>query len=143
LQAGVHVHVRRSRPRSSGHTAFKREYTTQLTTCCVFNGVMRRPGYIGRMHVINLLKSPRRERYEELVNSVDNTTLKAILEIVLNIYRGDIHLSTEDVKLFRSYTRVFKRLASVKPSLQAKRTLLKNNIALVNRIIRVFTTHLK
>jgi hypothetical protein len=90
-----------------------------------------------------LLKSPRRERYEELVNSVDNTTIKAILEIVLNIYRGDIHLSTEDVKLFRSYTRVFKRLTSVKPPLQAKRALLKNNIGLVNRIIRVFTTHLK
>ena len=74
---------------------------------------------------------------------VDNDTVRAIIEIVLNVYKGDIHLSTEDVEVFKKYTHMFRTLTSVRHSLPSKRKILSDNSHLVSRVIRVFNKSLK
>jgi hypothetical protein len=74
---------------------------------------------------------------------VDNDTVRAIIEIVLNVYKGDVQLSTDDVEVFKKYKHVFRVLTSVRHSLSIKRKILSDNSNLVSRVIRAFNKSLK
>ena len=104
---------------------------------------MSQPRYADRMHVIDLFRTSHNARYKQLTKCVDNETIRALLEIVLNVYKGDVVLSGDDVVIFKKYAHVFKKLTSVKSTLPFKRTLQSDNTYLIGRILRVFNTSLK
>lgn len=98
---------------------------------------MTTPAYIGReLYLQTLVKSPS-AKYTQLIHVVDNDTIKSIVEILLNVYKGDIHLEKREHALFVKYRSVIRRIITNKTHYKEKKVLLKSNPRLVKAAVKV------
>jgi hypothetical protein len=94
-------------------------------------------GYIGRELYLHTLANSSREKYQQLIHVVDNSTIKSIVEILLNVYKGDIHLDQSEIGVFRGYKNVIKRLITNKSHYKEKKELLKSHPDIVKKAVKV------
>ena len=65
-----------------------------------------------------------RSLYKELVKKAPDLVIKLICNAALNATRGEVHLTSEQKKLFSKHKNLFKTLITRQIPIQAKRRLL-------------------
>jgi hypothetical protein len=98
---------------------------------------MSTPAYIGRELYLQTLVNCTRAKYEQLIHVADNDTIRSIVEILLNVYKGDIHLDQSELDLFAQYRSVIKTIVANKTHYKEKKVLLKSHPLIVQKAVKV------
>lgn len=103
---------------------------------------MDAPIYAGLEDFFNILSKSSVTGVKTILKSTDYRTVKVIVELLLNILKGVLPISKQQVKKFRVYKPIINRLISTKSNLKNKKKLLSENAALVKLAVKVLIDYI-
>jgi len=98
---------------------------------------MSGPAYIGRELYLGALKRSTPALYEQLITVADNATIKCIVEILVNVYKGDVPLDKGELDIFKTHRDVIRRIIAINTHYKEKKLLLKSNPLIVKKAVQV------
>jgi hypothetical protein len=98
---------------------------------------MSGPAYIGRELYLRALRRATPAVYEQLIHVADNATVKCIVEILVNVYKGDVPLEKSELDIFKRHRSAIKSIIRNTTHYKEKKVLLKSNGVLVKKAVQV------
>jgi hypothetical protein len=98
---------------------------------------MSKPGYIGKEIYLRTLMRSSVAAYEQYIDVINNETILCIVEILINVVKGDIHLNQSEIHLFATNRSTINRIITTRTDYKSKKVLLKSHPRVVKTAVKV------
>lgn len=98
---------------------------------------METPAYKDFEVLFKILKKARATTFTDLIRSINNKVIRALIEIAFNLLKGNIPISDREIAKLRKFKKQLKILINTTVSIRKKRKILLENISLIKTMLKI------